>query len=127
MDKFFVCKNCGKIILELEDNKKIVCEDCGVNMEELIPNTTEAATEKHLPVVNVSGKEVLVKVGEVEHPMLENHYISAIFLKTNKGIYSLELGPNQKPEASFTLKRCEKPVCAYAYCNLHGLWKTDVK
>lgn len=127
MDKFFVCKNCGKIVLELENKRTIKCEDCDAKMEKLVPNTVDAATEKHLPVVSVNGKEVEVKVGEVEHPMLDNHYISAIFLKTNKGIYSLELSPNQKPVALFTLKRCEKPEIAYAYCNLHGLWKTDVK
>lgn len=126
MDKFYVCKNCGKMVLVLDENVP-VCEDCGVKMEELIPNTVEAATEKHLPVVSVNGKDVEIKVGEVEHPMLDNHYISAIFLKTNKGIYSLELNANNKPVAMFTLKRCEKPVCAYAYCNLHGLWKTEVK
>ena len=126
MDKFFVCKKCGKLVLDLDNKNKLICDDCGEEMQELVPNTVDAATEKHLQVVNVSGKDVLIKVGEVTHPMLENHYISAIFLKTNKGIYSLELNPVQEPKANFTLKRCEKPVCAYAYCNLHGLWKTEI-
>ena len=91
--------------------------------EELIPNTTDAAGEKHVPVVSVNGDEVSVKVGSVEHPMLEAHYIQWIVIETENGYQVKNLKPGEKPEAVFKLATGEKVLAAYEFCNLHGLWK----
>ena len=120
--KFYVCKHCGNIITYLNNaGVPVVC--CGEKMSELIPGTTDAAVEKHVPAVSVDGNVVTVKVGAVEHPMLDVHYIQWIVLETNQGNYIKNLAPNQAPQASFILADGEQAVAAYEYCNLHGLWK----
>lgn len=125
-EKYLICKKCGNIVKMIKEGKeKIYC--CKEEMEELIPNTTEAAKEKHIPVYEIKDNKVIVTVGEVNHPMQEEHYIEWILIKTNKGISKKELKPNDKPEASFLLCVDEKLEEAYAYCNLHGLWKNEVK
>lgn len=91
---------------------------------ELIANTVDAAQEKHVPVITVSGDEVKVAVGSVEHPSLPAHYIEFIVLVTETGMQMRWLKPGDKPEAIF--KITDKPVAAYEYCNLHGLWKAEV-
>ena len=93
---------------------------------ELIANTTDAAGEKHVPVITVTGDEVKVEVGAVEHPSLDAHYIEFILLETNYGIHTRWLKPGMKPEAKFRLAEGEKPVAAFEYCNLHGLWMAKV-
>ena len=99
---------------------------CGMKMTELVPNTEEASVEKHLPVVTVDGDKVNVKVGSVPHPMVEEHHIVWVYLQTDRGGQRkcLEIGAD--PEVTFALAD-EKPVAVYAYCNLHGLWKTDIE
>ena len=92
---------------------------------ELVPNTTDAAGEKHVPVISQEGGIVTVKVGAVEHPMMEKHYITMIALETNKGYQVKELSPEDKPQAQFALLEGEEVVAAYEYCNLHGLWKAE--
>lgn len=120
--KFFICRTCGNLVEMIEaSGVPIVC--CGKPMEELIPNTVEAATEKHIPVYEVNGNIVNVKVAEVEHPMTKEHYIKWIVLKTNKGVQRKELNYTAKPFANFTISKDEKVEEVYAYCNLHGLWK----
>ena len=94
-------------------------------MEELIPNTVEASTEKHLPVVEVVGNTVKVDVGSVEHPMIPEHYIEWIAVETENGNQFKKLNPGEAPAASFKLNG-EKAVAVYAYCNLHGLWKSEL-
>ncbi len=123
--KFYVCKHCGNIITFAE-NKGVPIMCCGQKMTELEPGSVDAATEKHLPVVCVEGNKVTVKVGEVEHPMLEEHSIKWIVLETSEGNQRKELNPGEKPEAVFMLTDSDKPVAAYEYCNLHGLWKTTL-
>lgn len=91
---------------------------------ELIANTTDAAGEKHVPVITVSNDEVHVAVGSVEHPSLDAHYIEWIVLVTEGGFQMKWLKQGMKPEASF--KTTEKVVAAYEYCNLHGLWMAKV-
>lgn len=91
---------------------------------ELTANTVDVAHEKHVPVIEVAGDTVTVKVGSVEHPSLEAHYIEWIVLVTETGFQMKWLKPGMKPEAVF--KIMEKPVAAYEYCNLHGLWKAEV-
>lgn len=90
---------------------------------ELIANTVDAAQEKHVPVITTSGDTVTVKVGSVEHPSLPAHYIEFIVLVTEGGMQMKWLKPGDKPEATF--KATDKPVAAYEYCNLHGLWKAE--
>ena len=89
---------------------------------ELIPNTTDAAGEKHVPQISVDGNTVTVKVGSVEHPSLEKHYIEFIVLQTSGGMQMKWLKPGMKPEAVFMLAPGESVAAAYEYCNLHGLW-----
>ena len=88
--------------------------------EKLTANTTDGAHEKHVPVITVSGDTVTVQVGSVEHPSLAAHYIEFIVLVTETGMQMKWLKPGMKPEATF--KITDKPVAAYEYCNLHGLW-----
>lgn len=122
--KFFICKHCGNIVGLIRDaGVPLVC--CGEKMHELVANTTDAATEKHVPVVQVTGDIVEVNVGSVTHPMEEKHSIEWIYLQTEHGGQRKGLKPGEAPAATFVLKD-DKPVAAFAYCNLHGLWKTDI-
>ena len=91
--------------------------------EELTPNTTDGAYEKHVPVIEQHGDHVTVKVGSVEHPMLPAHYIEWIILETQTGFQRKDMTPNDKPEADFAVT--EPILAAYEYCNLHGLWKAE--
>ena len=120
--KFVRCKECGKIAVILQDS---VCPTkcCGEAMEELVANTTDGATEKHVPVVTREGNKITVSVGSAEHPMLEAHYIQFIALECETGFRIAYLKPSDKPTADFY---AEEPVKAvYEFCNLHGLWKTE--
>ena len=119
--KFYKCEHCGNIITKIED-KGVPVMCCGQKMTEIEPGTTDAAQEKHVPVVEQSGDVVKVKVGSVEHPMLEEHLIQWVCLETESGSQIKYLKPGMKPEAEFTLNG-DKLVAAYEYCNLHGLWK----
>lgn len=122
--KFFYCKHCGKIIVVVKDSGvPTVC--CGEDMVELIPGTTDAAVEKHVPVIKTEGQKVVVEVGSVTHPMIAEHYIEWIVLETEKGYQKVDLKPEEAPRAEFALTESDKVVAAYAYCNLHGLWKAE--
>lgn len=123
--KFYSCKQCGSILELIQDGGGVlVC--CKDEMNELVPNSTDAANEKHVPEVIVYGLQVIVNVGTVPHPMTEPHYIGWICIRTTKGVHRKELKPLDEPTAAFALSDNERFVCAYAYCNLHGLWKADV-
>lgn len=122
--KFYVCKHCGNIIVYAK-NKGVPVMCCGEKMSELVPGSVDAATEKHVPVISVEGNKVTVTVGEVEHPMAEEHFIEWIALETQEGNQRKELKPGSKPQAVFMLAETDKAVAAYAYCNLHGLWKAE--
>lgn len=120
--KFFRCNHCGNIIVKIKDSSvPVVC--CGENMQELVPGTTDAAVEKHLPVYEVNGSSVSVTVGSVLHPMLPEHSINWVCLQTNKGFQLKYLNPGEEPKAVFALSDGEKVEAVYEYCNLHGLWK----
>ena len=124
--KFLLCRRCGNLIEMINDSGVTpIC--CGIDMEELTANSVEAATEKHIPVVEVEEGKVKVTVGEVLHPMEEAHYIEWIYLETNKGIKRVNLKPGESPIASFALLEEEEVLNAYAYCNLHGLWIKELK
>lgn len=121
MIEFLKCKHCGQIIKKVVDSGvPVVC--CGEKMEVLTPNTTDAAREKHVPEVSIEKNIVCVKVGSVEHPMTEMHYIEWIIIETSQGSYKYNFKPTSKPECMFILREDETFVKAYAYCNLHGLW-----
>lgn len=120
--KFFVCKTCGNIIAMVKNaGVPVMC--CGAKMTEIIPGTTEAATEKHIPVYKVEDNKVFVTVGSVEHPMEDAHYIEWISLQTKQGNQRKELHPGEEPKACFALCDGDEVEAVYAYCNLHGLWK----
>ena len=121
MKKFFVCKHCGNMIGLLHDaGVPMMC--CGEKMVELVPNTTDAAQEKHVPVATVEGNKVVVNVGSVDHPMAAEHWIQWVYLETDKGGHRKVLNPGEKPHVVFALTEDEKPLAVYEYCNLHGLW-----
>lgn len=122
--KFFLCEHCGNMIGLINDNGvPLVC--CGDEMAELIPNSTGASTEKHLPAVTVSGDSISVSVGSAAHPMDADHHIAFVYLETNLGGQRKSLNAGGAPSVKFTVTD-DAPVAVYAYCNLHGLWKTEV-
>ena len=119
--KFLKCNHCGNIITFATDHGvPVVC--CGEKMAEIRPNTTDAATEKHVPQVTREGRNVTVLVGSVSHPMTEEHSIEWIALESSQGMQIKQLSPDAKPEASFALAEGDTLHKVYAYCNLHGLW-----
>ena len=120
--EFFICKHCGNIIAYAE-NKGVPVVCCGEKMQRLEPNTTDAAQEKHVTVIVQEGQKVTVSVGSVAHPMLEEHFIQWIALQTKQGNQRKELKPGAAPQACFMICDDDAVVAAYAYCNLHGLWK----
>ncbi len=122
---FYKCETCGNIITKLNDSGvPVVC--CGKPMTELVPGAVDAAQEKHVPAVTVDGAKVSVQVGEVEHPMLDEHYIQFIVLETAQGFQKKTLKPGEKPAAEFTVADGDKAVAVYEYCNLHGLWVKEL-
>ena len=122
--KSYICNHCGNIIWKIKDaGVPVMC--CGKPMEELVANTVEASVEKHLPVVEVNGDIVRVAVGSVEHPMVDVHFIEWIYVETEKGGQYRKLNPGEAPVAEFNVAG-DKAIAVYAYCNLHGLWKTEI-
>ncbi|MCI8485027.1 MAG: desulfoferrodoxin [Lachnospiraceae bacterium] len=122
--KFYICGHCGNIIAKVKDTGvPVMC--CGEEMKEIIPGTTDAAVEKHVPVYKVEGNKVIVTVGSAEHPMLPAHYIEWISLQTKQGNQRKALTPGEKPEICFGLCEGDEVEAVYAYCNLHGLWKAE--
>ena len=123
-NKFYICEHCGNMIGMIHDaGVPMMC--CGQKMTKLEPGVVEASHEKHIPVVSVDGKTVTVTIGSVEHPMVEEHSILWVYLQTDKGGQRKCLEVGKAPVVTFALAD-EKPVAAYAYCNLHGLWKADI-
>ena len=121
---FYRCEHCGNIIAYIHDSG-VRCHCCGEEMKSIEPNTTDAAGEKHVPVIQQDGQAVTVTVGSVEHPMLDAHYIEWIMLETKEGRQRKALKPGEKPVASFALTEGDVVIAAYEYCNLHGLWKSN--
>lgn len=94
-------------------------------MTELVPNTTDASSEKHVPVIKTDGRKVRIEVGSAPHPMTEEHHIAWIYIQTEKGGQRKNLESTGAPAAEFALADDDKLVSAFAYCNLHGLWKVE--
>ena len=124
--KYLVCKHCGNVIEMLHDKGvPVIC--CGEAMGELTANTTDAAQEKHVPVYKMDGNNIEIQIGSVPHPMLEEHHIAWIWLQTELGGQRRALSPGDEPKAVFTIAPGDKPVAIFEWCNIHGLWKADVK
>lgn len=120
--KYYICEVCGNIVEKVKNSGvPVVC--CGKPMTELVAGTTDASVEKHVPVVSVDGNVVTVTVGSVIHPMIEEHYIEWISIKTKNGMQRAYLSPKLEPKAVFVLADGDEVQECYAYCNLHSLWK----
>ena len=120
--KFYQCAHCGKIIAVVkESGVPVMC--CGQKMQEIVPGTTDAAVEKHVPVYEVNGNIVTVCIGSVAHPMLEEHYIEWVSLQTKGGNQRKALKPGDEPKVCFAICDGDEVEAVYAYCNLHSLWK----
>ena len=120
---FYKCPTCNNIIELIEgDASHISC--CGKPMELLVANSEDAAIEKHVPVYEKDGDEMVVRVGEVNHPMTDDHYIMWIAVVSDNQTTRVRFYPNQEPIAR--VKYIPGSVI-YAYCNKHGLWKNEVK
>ena len=122
--KFYICPHCGNIV-EMIDDAGVVPSCCGEDMLELIPGSVDASQEKHVPVIHLHESIVEVNVGSVAHPMEEGHWIDWVQLVTTKSRYRKSLKPGDNPKVIFQLNN-EQPLAVYAYCNLHGLWKTEL-
>lgn len=124
--RIFACEGCEDVIevLRSGDGARFTC--CGQEMKELTANTSEGAAEKHIPFVEQNGSEVIVTVGSVAHPMTDEHSINFVYLETEKSLQRVELKPDEAPKACFNLAEGDRPVAAYAFCNLHGFWKTTI-
>lgn len=120
--KILKCLKCGNIMSNIKEGTCIP-NCCGEEMKELNANTTDGAKEKHVPVVEIKDNIITVTCGEVLHPMEEKHYIEFMAIETNKGFQLHYLKPNEEPITIFALSENETFLAAYAYCNLHGLWK----
>lgn len=118
----YKCEICGSMVEVLNEAKgTLVC--CGKPMTLLNENTVDAAVEKHIPVAEEKDGQLLVKVGAVEHPMVNEHFIQWIEVITKDGeVVRKDLNPNEKPEAKFTINGEVDRI--REYCNLHGLWST---
>lgn len=120
--KIYRCRKCGKIVIMVYPSGcPTMC--CGEEMELLKPNTVDAAVEKHVPVVTRENNKVTVSIGSTPHPMIPEHYIEFIVLQSAKGFRVAYLNPGDAPCVDFLDD--EPATAVYAYCNLHGLWKTE--
>lgn len=123
--KFYFCEHCGNVITRLSSSG-VPVQCCGQEMVLLKAGEKDAAREKHVPVVTREGDQVRVSVGEITHPMTEEHLISWIALETETGAAIQWLKPGQIPQAVYVLAEGQTPRAVYAYCNLHGLWKAEL-
>ena len=119
--KFFICPVCGNVMAAVKQSGvPVMC--CGKAMTELVPNTSDAVFEKHVPVLTVKDQKAHVRVGAADHPMIPEHHIEWIAIQTDRGNQRKELKPGDAPAACFALCKDETVTAVYAYCNLHGLW-----
>lgn len=124
--KFFSNETGCNIIEVISCDKQGQYTCCGEALKELIPNTSEGAAEKHIPVVEQNGSNIKVSIGSVFHPMTEEHNITWVYLETIKGGQRINLQSKDEPIAHFVLADGDKAIAAYAYCNLHGFWKAEL-
>ena len=124
--KLYVCPICGNVVEKIVDKGvPVVC--CGKPMVELTANTTDGALEKHVPVLSIDGDKLHVKVGEVSHPMTDEHLITTIIAVFNNQVLRVDLTSANQPEAVFAIGDYKGTIEVYEYCNLHGLWKATIE
>lgn len=120
LNEVYKCSVCGNMVEVIHvGGGELVC--CGKPMILQVANTVDAAKEKHVPTTEMVGDKILVKIGEVEHPMTEEHYIEWVEVVTSARVYRKTFTPGEKPFAEFNIG--EEVIEVRAYCNLHGLWK----
>lgn len=125
--EFYRCKECGNLIVFMNEEHPVIPLCCGTRMQLLKANTQDGAAEKHVPVLVMEDSDIHVSVGSIFHPMTADHFIEFIVLETNCGFQKRTLHPEEKPQCAFTLAEGEVPQVVYAYCNLHGLWKAEIE
>lgn len=123
--KFFYCKHCGNLV-GLINNAGVPLNCCGEPMTELVANTADAAQEKHVPDVKAEGNIIKVQVGEIPHPMAQEHHIAWVYLQTDHGGQRKCIRVGGPPVTEFAVTENEKPLAVFAYCNLHSLWKKEL-
>lgn len=126
--KHFVCKGCGNLVATVNySGRQMSC--CGGKMDEMTPNASDASAEKHTPNITVKDGEVRITVGRADntHPMMPEHAVAWVCLVTTTGSQRKILRPDGNAEAVFRLADGERPIKAFAYCNLHGLWVSECK
>ena len=122
MRRFYLCKKCGNVVsMIVKGGGSLVC--CGEKMEELVPNTVDASAEKHVPQYDVRDDKIVVQVGEIMHPMDEDHYINFVALEYGDTIEIHNFKPGDEPVWFFEYV---ENSTVYAYCNKHGLWKSEI-
>ena len=121
--RFYRCETCGQIIaIVKKTGVPVVC--CGKPMAEIIPGTTDASLEKHVPVYEVGDGVITVRIGSVAHPMIPEHYIEWVSVQTKFGNQRKALHPGDEPKVCFSICDGDEVEAVYAYCNLHSLWKS---
>lgn len=124
MKDFYICEVCGNIVEKIKDSGvPVIC--CGKPMVKMVPKSTDATTEKHVPLIEVEGSKVTVTVGSTLHPMLPEHHIAMIVLETDQGTKRQFLDHEGEPKACFTIGEDEEVLRAFELCNIHGLWKSE--
>ncbi len=120
--RFYICPTCGNMVGLIHGSMEhVTC--CGKKMELMKANSTDAAQEKHVPVYEINGEDLIVKVGEIYHPMDEEHYISWIAQVSDNHTTRIALKPGDEPVVKF---KYIPNSTIYAYCNKHGLWKKEI-
>jgi len=118
----YFCDDCNNIVESLWNGEHDL-QCCGKNMRELVPNTVDAAQEKHVPVIVRDGNKVTVKVGEAPHPMGADHYILFVEVLAGDKVYRHDFKEGDTvAEATFLVE--EQNIKARAFCNLHGFWES---
>ena len=120
--RFYRCETCGQIIaIVKKTGVPVMC--CGKPMKELIPGTTDASLEKHVPVYEVGNGLITVHIGSSAHPMIPEHYIEWVSVQTRFGNQRKALHPGEEPKVCFPICEGDEVEAVFAYCNLHSLWK----
>ena len=123
-NRFYICEHCGNIVGMIHD-AGVPMKCCGREMTSLEPQTEDVGSEKHLPKVEIAHGTVNVDIGISAHPMTDEHGIAWVYMQTDRGGQRKCLPVGSEPKVSFAILD-EKPVAVYAFCNLHGLWKTEI-
>jgi len=125
IQKFYRVNDCGCVFGLIRDDSEKMTKCFGSEITELKPNCAEASGEKHLPVVSYEGDTVTVSIGSAMHPMEKEHHIEWVYLQTEKGGQRKSLESGENPTVTFILNN-DRPVAVFSYCNLHGLWSTEI-